>query len=133
MLEIKNFINGVWVDSHKTVDNINPANTNDVINQAAEGNAADIDSAVRAASNAFATWRDTTPQVRHDLLDAIGNAILDRKEEFGTVLAREEGKTLPEAIGETVRAGHRRRSCARPLTPYQTGRPAREWPTASRY
>ena len=105
MLEIKNFINGEWVDSHKTAENINPANTNDVINQAAEGNAADIDSAVQAASNAFAAWRDTTPQARHDLLDAIGNAILDRKEEFGTVLAREEGKTLPEAIGETVRAG----------------------------
>jgi aldehyde dehydrogenase (NAD+) len=105
MLEIKNFINGEWVDSHKTVDNINPANTNDVINQAAEGSAADIDSAVQAAKKAFATWRDTTPQARHDLLDAIGNAILARKEEFGTVLAREEGKTLPEAIGETVRAG----------------------------
>ena len=105
MLEIKNFINGEWVGGHKTVENINPANTNDVINQAAEGAAADIDSAVQAASIAFPAWRDTTPQVRHDLLDAIGNAILDRKEEFGTVLAREEGKTLPEAIGETVRAG----------------------------
>lgn len=105
MLEIKNFINGEWVSGHKTVENINPANTNDVINQAAEGTAADIDSAVQAASNAFPAWRDTTPQVRHDLLDAIGNAILERKEEFGTVLAREEGKTLPEAIGETVRAG----------------------------
>jgi acyl-CoA reductase-like NAD-dependent aldehyde dehydrogenase len=105
MLETKNFINGEWVGGHKTVENINPANTNDVINQAAEGTAADIDSAVQAASIAFPAWRDTTPQVRHDLLDAIGNAILDRKEEFGTVLAREEGKTLPEAIGETVRAG----------------------------
>lgn len=105
MLEIKNFINGEWVGGHKTVENINPANTNDVINQAAEGTAADIDSAVQAASIAFPAWRDTTPQVRHDLLDAIGNAILERKEEFGTVLAREEGKTLPEAIGETVRAG----------------------------
>ncbi len=105
MLEIKNFINGEWVDGHKTVENINPANTNDVINQVAEGTAADIDRAVQAASNAFPTWRDTTPQARHDLLDAIGNAILERKEEFGTVLAREEGKTLPEAIGETVRAG----------------------------
>jgi aldehyde dehydrogenase (NAD+) len=105
MLEIKNFINGEWVDGHKTVENINPANTNDVINQVAEGTSADIDSAVQAASNAFPAWRDTTPQARHDLLDAIGNAILERKEEFGTVLAREEGKTLPEAIGETVRAG----------------------------
>lgn len=105
MLEIKNFINGEWVVGHKTMDNINPANTNDVINRAAVGTAADIDSAVQAASNAFASWRNSTPQVRHDLLDAIGNAILERKEEFGKVLAREEGKTLPEAIGESIRAG----------------------------
>ncbi len=105
MSTIKNFINGEWVDGHKTIENVNPANTNDVINLAAEGSAADIDKAVEAASNAFPAWRDSTPQVRHDLLDAIGNAILGRKDEFGEVLAREEGKTLPEAIGETIRAG----------------------------
>lgn len=105
MSTIKNFINGEWVDGHKTIENVNPANTNDVINLAAEGSAADIDKAVEAASNAFPAWRDSTPQVRHDLLDAIGNAILGSKDEFGEVLAREEGKTLPEAIGETIRAG----------------------------
>src|SRR5256885_7584854 len=44
-------------------------------------------------------------QARHDALDRIGNEILARKEELGDLLAREEGKTRPEAIGEVGRAG----------------------------
>src|SRR5690606_25145369 len=44
-------------------------------------------------------------QQRADILDKVGTAILARKEEFGRLLAREEGKTLPEAIGEVGRAG----------------------------
>ena len=44
-------------------------------------------------------------QDRANLLDAVGNAILARKEELGRLLSREEGKTLPEGIGEVVRAG----------------------------
>lgn len=105
MVQIQNFINGHWAAGRQVIDNINPANTNDVINQATQGSAADIGAAVQAARDAFPAWRDATPQVRHDLLDAIGNAILDRKEKYGAVLSREEGKTLPEGIGETVRAG----------------------------
>ena len=39
------------------------------------------------------------------MLDAVGNAILARKDEIGRLLSREEGKTLAEGIGETARAG----------------------------
>jgi alpha-ketoglutaric semialdehyde dehydrogenase len=44
-------------------------------------------------------------QDRANLLDAVGNTILARKDELGRLLSREEGKTLPEGIGEVVRAG----------------------------
>jgi aldehyde dehydrogenase (NAD+) len=40
------------------------------------------------------------------MLDKIGNEILARKDELGTLLAREEGKTKPEAVGEATRAGY---------------------------
>ncbi len=43
-------------------------------------------------------------QSRFDVLDAIGSEILARKDELGTLLAREEGKTLAEGIGEAARA-----------------------------
>ena len=45
-------------------------------------------------------------QARADMLDKIGNEILARKDELGKLLSREEGKTLPEGIGEVVRAGN---------------------------
>jgi aldehyde dehydrogenase (NAD+) len=44
-------------------------------------------------------------QDRANLLDAIGNTILARKDELGRLLSREEGKTLPEGVGEVARAG----------------------------
>ena len=49
--------------------------------------------------------RPATPQQRADALDEIGTEILARKEELGRLLSREEGKTLPEGIGEATRAG----------------------------
>jgi acyl-CoA reductase-like NAD-dependent aldehyde dehydrogenase len=47
----------------------------------------------------------SNPQARADALDKIGTEILARKEELGKLLSREEGKTLPEGIGEATRAG----------------------------
>ena len=55
---------------------------------------------------AFPAWSLSTPQQRFDALDAAGSEILARRAELGDMLAREEGKTLPEAIGEVVRAGN---------------------------
>ncbi len=60
--------------------------------------------AVAAAHAAFPAWSLSTPQQRFDILDAVGNKIIARKAELGDLLAREEGKTLPEAIGEVGRA-----------------------------
>ena len=50
--------------------------------------------------------RSSSIQSRADILDAIGNEILARKEELGTLLSREEGKTRAEGIGEATRAGN---------------------------
>jgi aldehyde dehydrogenase (NAD+) len=44
-------------------------------------------------------------QDRFNCLDTIGNTILARKDELGRLLSREEGKTLPEGVGEAARAG----------------------------
>lgn len=105
METLKNYINGKWVSGYTNIENINPSDSKDVICQCAQGSAEDVNAAVNAAKSAFIQWRNTTPQARHDLLDAIGNALLARKEEIGAMLSREEGKTLPEGIGETARAG----------------------------
>ena len=62
--------------------------------------------AFRAAAQAAPDWAATTPQRRAVALDQIGSELLQRREDLGELLAREEGKALPEAIGEVARAGN---------------------------
>lgn len=105
-MQIKqNFINGAWVDGVDASKNINPSNLTDEIGEYARADVAQTDIAINAAHEAFNKWGMSSPQVRFDALDFIGSEILARKQELGSMLAREEGKTLPEAIGEANRAG----------------------------
>ena len=102
----KIFINGEWIDGSTVKPNINPSDIQDTIGMYAEGDASHIELAVKAAELAFPAWSETTPQQRFNALDLIGSEILARQDELGRLLAREEGKTLPEAIGEVNRAGN---------------------------
>ena len=100
-----NLVGGEWLLDGDCRPNVNPSDTRDVIGRFACAGRAAVDQAVQAARSAFPAWASAGPQVRHDLLDAVGTELLARKEEIGRLLAREEGKTLPEAMGETIRAG----------------------------
>jgi aldehyde dehydrogenase (NAD+) len=60
--------------------------------------------AVEAAAGAFDRWRETPPPERGDVLRRAADLVEERADPIGRDLAREEGKTLPEAIGETRRA-----------------------------
>jgi len=102
----KNLIAGQWVDGARITRNINPSDTRDVVGEYAQADAAQAREAIAAARAAFPAWSRSTPQQRFDVLDAAGSEILARKAELGDLLAREEGKTLPEATGEVVRAGN---------------------------
>lgn len=102
---LTHFIGGKQVSAGGPLESFNPSNTNELIAKFPDGSAEDVNKAVEAARGAFPGWAAQSPEVRADLLDKIGNIILERKQALGTLLAREEGKTLPEAIGETARAG----------------------------
>ncbi len=104
-MDFKNYIAGEWIDGDSQVENINPSDTRDVVGLAARSGAADLDRAIDAAHDAAPGWGRSTPQQRFDILDAVGNEIIARKDELGHLLSREEGKILPEGIGEVVRAG----------------------------
>ncbi|MDR7308458.1 aldehyde dehydrogenase family protein [Rhodoferax saidenbachensis] len=106
MTIFKNYINGEWVAGSTTSQNLNPSNLSDLIGEFTQGDAEDVNIAVAAALAAFPAWSHGGIQARSDALDKIGSEILARKEELGTLLAREEGKTKPEGIGEVTRAGH---------------------------
>ncbi|WER49438.1 aldehyde dehydrogenase family protein [Cupriavidus sp. WKF15] len=100
------YIGGQWHDSTDAAINHNPSDTNDVIDHYAQASAAQAREAIAAARLAAPVWARSTPQQRADALDRIGSEILARRKELGWLLAREEGKTLPEGIGEVTRAGN---------------------------
>ena len=106
MKDFDNYINGQWVAGASYAPNINPSNLADVIGDYALADAAQLNGAVQAAQAAFPAWSTGNVQARADALDKIGTEILARREELGTLLAREEGKTKPEGIGEATRAGN---------------------------
>ena len=100
----RNYIAGEWVEGGSAAENINPSDTRDVIGLFARADGAQMKAAIAAAQAAQPQWAAATPQRRCEALDAVGHEILARKEELGDLLAREEGKTLAEAVGEVVRA-----------------------------
>ncbi|WP_425407468.1 aldehyde dehydrogenase family protein [Hwanghaeella sp.] len=101
----RNLIAGAWTEGADETQNINPSNLSDVVGVYARADEAQTEQAIQAAQEAFKTWQFSTIQQRHDALEFIGNEIIARKEELGKLLSREEGKTLPEGMGEAVRAG----------------------------
>jgi len=105
MSALPNFIAGEWSPATDGTQNINPSNTGDVVGVYARASAEDARRAIAAAKQAFPAWSRGSIQERHDILKRVGDEILARREEIGRMLAREEGKTLPEAMGETARAG----------------------------
>jgi len=101
----KNLIGGEWKAGANEGKDVNPSNTNEVVGTYAQGAAADVDAAVDAAKAAFPAWSRSNPQVRYEILKKASDEVLARREELGTLLSREEGKTKAEGIGEATRAG----------------------------
>src|SRR6056297_356823 len=98
-----NLLGGRWV-AGEAAPNINPSDVSDVVGHYARATAAQTLDAIAAAKAAFPAWSRTGPLERHAILRRASDEIMSRKDELGRLLAREEGKTLAEGIGETVRA-----------------------------
>jgi acyl-CoA reductase-like NAD-dependent aldehyde dehydrogenase len=100
----QNYIGGAWRDSGSTFETFNPSDLNEQVGRYSKAEASDISEAMDAARRALPAWAAYNMQARADLLRKVGDLLIKRSADFGTLLAREEGKTLPEAIGETLRA-----------------------------
>ncbi len=99
-----NLVRGIWTTGAEEVPNINPSDTDDIVGMFARADASQTVDAIDAASEAFPAWSISNIQLRHDILKTASEEILARNEELGALLAREEGKTHAEGIGETIRA-----------------------------
>ncbi|MBE9397635.1 aldehyde dehydrogenase family protein [Pontibacterium sp. N1Y112] len=101
----RNYIAGEWVEGSGTVANISPADTSDVIGHYAQADKAQTEAAIAAAIQGQEEWQKSGLEQRYSVLMAIGDELIARKDELGEILAREEGKTLAEGVGETYRSG----------------------------
>ncbi|KAF1710132.1 aldehyde dehydrogenase family protein [Pseudoxanthomonas sacheonensis] len=101
----QSYIDGQWVASGTAAQDENPSDLATPVGDYASLDAAQVRDAIAAAATCRRSWSLSTPQQRADALDFVGSEILARKEELGRLLAMEEGKTLPESIGEAARAG----------------------------
>jgi acyl-CoA reductase-like NAD-dependent aldehyde dehydrogenase len=99
-----NLIAGEWRDGGEARPNLNPSDTDDIIGHYAAGTRRDVEDAVAAARQALKGWSRHTEQQRADILFRAADEIFARREELGRLLAREEGKTPAEGMGEVVRA-----------------------------
>jgi betaine-aldehyde dehydrogenase len=103
MEKLTNFINGKAVDSKsgETTSLINPS-TGQAYANAPKSNAADVDSAFKAASDAFPGWRDSTPSQRQRALLKIADAIESRADEIIEIETTNTGKPISLTTTEEV-------------------------------
>src|SRR5256884_4474854 len=110
----RNFIGGKWIESasSKTVNNINPADTEDIIGTVRQATRDEAGAAVDAASEACQSWRKTPAPSRGKIVAKAARLMEEAKEELASILTREEGKTISESRGELQRSINVAEFCA---------------------
>lgn len=102
--ELASYVAGEWRLTGRVTDDINPARTTEVVARVHLADAQVAEDAVRAAQSVSKQWQDTPMPHRGDILRKAGELLDERAKQIGIEFAREEGKTLAEAVGETRRA-----------------------------
>src|SRR5215204_6371164 len=102
MRTFQSFIAGQWAApaGGEYFENVNPADTSDVIGRFPLSNRADVDRAVASAKRGFEQWRQTPAPARGDVLRRVGDLLTERKEELADLMTREMGKPLNETRGD---------------------------------
>src|SRR5438093_3291190 len=110
----RNFIGGKWIESasSKTVNNINPADTEDIIGTVRQATREEARAAVDAAAEAFHSWRRTPAPQRGKIVAKAARLMEEAKDELATILTHEEGKTIGESRGELQRSINVAEFCA---------------------
>ncbi len=102
--KLKYCVGGKWLESktHKYMDCYNPS-TGEVIAQAPQCTADEVESAVKAAEKAFPAWADTPVGSRVQVLYKLKTLIEKHLDELTHLLAMEEGKKWDEAMGDVLK------------------------------
>ncbi|MGA3210381.1 MAG: aldehyde dehydrogenase family protein [Terriglobales bacterium] len=102
----KNLIDGEWMEARagQTFENINPADTREVVGIFQKSNADDVNMAIEAAKQAFKKWRLVPAPRRAEILYTASQMLVERKEEYARDMTREMGKIIKETRGDVQEA-----------------------------
>lgn len=106
MSNFKNYVNGEWTESAsgETFENVNPADSRDIIGTFPKSGNADVAKAIEAASTAYKVWSAMPAPKRGDILRVAGDIFNRRKDELARVMTREMGKPVFETKGDIQEA-----------------------------
>ena len=98
----KNFVGGQWVapSTGAYFDNLNPADSKDLIGRFPDSDKPDVEAAVRSGKRGFEIWSRTPAPVRGDVLRRVGDLLVERKDAIADAMTREMGKVLAETRGD---------------------------------
>src|SRR2546428_6415180 len=98
----KNFIAGDWVIPRAGEDfrNGNRADWNDVLGRSPRSGPDDLKRAVASAKRGFAQWSKTPAPIRGQVLQRVGQLLVERKDVIARAMTREMGKVLAETGGD---------------------------------
>lgn len=101
---IRSRIGGDWLEQGSVHDIRNPADTDEIVAVATFAGPSEADRAVRNARAGFDLWRRMPLMDRSHILFAAARNIRERTDPIARAISREQGKVLPEALGEARRA-----------------------------
>ncbi len=104
--EFGTYIGGQWVASRSGTqfDNLNPADTSDIVGRFAASSASDAKAAVEAAAAAFPAWRTTASGKRAKILERAADYLETHAARFADEMTREQGKPIGLAKDEILRS-----------------------------
>lgn len=102
---LKNYIGGQWIDAQTSryEDVPNPA-TGEILSQVPISTKEDVDKAVQAAKAAFPAWSETPVVDRARIMFHFHHLLTKHEDELARMITMENGKNLPEAHAELLRA-----------------------------
>ena len=93
MITVQNYVNGTFVSTKETIEDINPA-TGEIIANIPRSKSDDVEKAVLAADNAREYWSSLSLDDRRVWLEKIANALEARSEEIATLESLDTGKPI---------------------------------------
>ncbi|WP_406005606.1 aldehyde dehydrogenase family protein [Streptomyces sp. NBC_00637] len=104
MRNLETLVGGEWVASAEWIDVLDPADVRTPVARVPALTAKDVTRAFDHAERGFAVWKRTSPFERARVFTDAARLIRERVEEIAADVTAENGKTLTEATGETLKA-----------------------------